>query len=61
MKRFFDRFWGEMVILVFEIIGLFMLVCARLRHVTGSQWGNKKYINMKHLEVVCEEVSIVSR
>jgi transposase-like protein len=27
-----------------------MLVCARLRHVAGSQWGNKKYLNMKHLE-----------
>ena len=26
-----------------------MLVCARLRHVAGSQWGNKKYMNMKHL------------
>lgn len=27
-----------------------MLVCARLRHVAGSQWGNKKYMSMKHLE-----------
>ncbi len=27
-----------------------MLVCARLRHVAGTQWGNKKYLNMKHLE-----------
>lgn len=27
-----------------------MLVCARLRHVAGSQWGNKKYMNMNHLE-----------
>ena len=27
-----------------------MLVCARLRYVAGSQWGNKKYLNMKHLE-----------
>lgn len=26
-----------------------MLVCARLRHVVGTQWGNKKYMNMKHL------------
>ena len=24
-----------------------MLVCARLRHVAGTQWGNKKYMNMK--------------
>lgn len=35
-----------------------MLVCARLRHVAGSQWGNKKYMNTKHLEVACEEVSV---
>ena len=27
-----------------------MLVCARLRHVAGTQWGNKKYMNMKHLD-----------
>ena len=27
-----------------------MLVCARLRHVAGTQWGAKKYLNMKHLE-----------
>ena len=29
-----------------------MLVCARLRHVAGTQWGNKKYMNMKHLETM---------
>ena len=27
-----------------------MLVCARLRHVAGTQWGGKRYMNMKHLE-----------
>lgn len=27
-----------------------MLVCARLRHVAGTQWGNKMYMSMKHLE-----------
>jgi len=27
-----------------------MLVCARLRHVTGTQWGVKRYMNMKHFE-----------
>jgi len=27
-----------------------MLVCARLRHVAGTQWGVKRYMNMKHLE-----------
>lgn len=37
-----------------------MLVCARLRHVAGTQWGNKKYMSMKHFEVVPEQKSIVS-
>lgn len=31
-----------------------MLVCARLRHVAGTQWGNKKYMSMKHLETMQE-------
>ena len=35
-----------------------MLVCARLRHVAGTQWGNKEYMNMKHLEAALEDVSI---
>lgn len=35
-----------------------MLVCARLRHVAGTQWGNKKYMNMKRLEVAVEDASI---
>ena len=26
-----------------------MLVCARLRHVAGSNWGIKRYMNMDHL------------
>lgn len=26
-----------------------MLVCARLRHVAGTQWGTKRYMNMEHL------------
>jgi len=29
-----------------------MLVCARLRHVAGTQWGNKKYLNMRHLDAI---------
>ena len=29
-----------------------MLVCARLRYVAGSQWGNKMYMSMKHLSDV---------
>ena len=35
-----------------------MLVCARLRHVAGTQWGSKKYMNMKHLEAAVEDASI---
>ena len=35
-----------------------MLVCARLRHVAGTQWGNKKSMNMKHLEAALDDVSI---
>ena len=26
-----------------------MLVCARLRHVAGTDWGIKRYMNMDHL------------
>lgn len=26
-----------------------MLVCARLRHVAGTDWGTKRYMNMDHL------------
>ncbi len=26
-----------------------MLVCARLRHVAGSAWGSRRYLNMEHL------------
>jgi hypothetical protein len=25
-----------------------MLVCARLRHVAGTQWGTKRYMSMKY-------------
>ena len=32
-----------------------MLVCARLRHVAGTQWGSKKYMNMTHLEAMEQE------
>ena len=35
-----------------------MLVCIRLRHVAGTQWGNKKYLNMEHLEAKLEDASI---
>ena len=46
-----------------RVVGMFpdgnsalMLVCARLRHVAGSQWGNKKY--MKHLEAAMDDALI---
>ena len=35
-----------------------MLVCARLRHVAGTQWGNKKYMSMKHLEALGDHASV---
>ena len=35
-----------------------MLVCARLRHIAGTRWDNKKYMNMKHLEAVIEGTSV---
>ena len=48
-----------------RVVGLFpdgnsalMLVCARLRHVAGTQWGSKKYMNMKHLEAALDDASI---
>ena len=35
-----------------------MPVCARLRHVAGTQWGSKKYMNMKHLEAMEQELPV---
>ncbi|MBA2133786.1 IS256 family transposase [Capillibacterium thermochitinicola] len=35
-----------------------MLVCARLRHVASSNWGLKRYLNMKLLVGIREEVCI---
>jgi len=47
-----------------KVIGTFpdgqsalMLVCARLRHVAGKEWGSKKYLNMKHLETIEERTA----
>ena len=34
-----------------------MLVCARLRHVAGTQWGSKKYMSMRHLELFGQDLS----
>ena len=35
-----------------------MLVCARLRHVAGTQWGNKKYMSMKHLDAMQKDPAL---
>jgi len=35
-----------------------LLVCARLRYVAGTQWGNKKYMNMKHMEALLDDAFI---
>lgn len=35
-----------------------MLVYARLRHVAGTQWGNKKNMNMKHLKAAAEDAKL---
>ena len=35
-----------------------MLVCARLRYVAGTPGGNKKHMNMMHLEVNEENTSV---
>ena len=32
-----------------------MLVCARLRHITSSVWGTKRYLNMEHLRSMEKE------
>ena len=34
-----------------------MLVCARLRHVAGTRWDGKKYMNMKDLKVFSQDIS----
>ena len=41
-----------------DVNSALMLVCARLRHVGVTQWDNKKYMNMKHLEAVLDDPSI---
>ena len=35
-----------------------MLVCARLRHITSSVWGAKRYLNMEHLRSLEKEQEI---
>lgn len=36
-----------------------MLVCARLRHVAGTQWGTKRYMNMEHQNWI-SKISLIS-
>ena len=35
-----------------------MLVCARLRHIVCTQWGSKKYMDMRHLETLPDYTDI---
>ena len=35
-----------------------MLACARLCHAAGTQWGCKKYMNMKHLETALDDAPL---
>ena len=35
-----------------------MLVCARLRHVTGTQWSSRKYVNTKHWKAALDDAFI---
>ena len=37
-----------------------MLVCARLRHVAGTQWGSKRYMSMNHLSELELEADLLS-
>lgn len=37
---------------------ILMLACAQLRNITGTQWCNKNYINMKHLGATLEDTPI---
>jgi hypothetical protein len=32
-----------------------MLVAARLRHIAGTKWGTRKYMNMKRLHEMDQE------
>lgn len=36
----------------------FILVCARLRYVSGKEWGSKRYLGMKYLTDNISEIEI---
>ena len=47
--------------IIHRVVGAFadgnstlMLVCARLRHVAGKDWGCKRYLCMKYLDETAE-------
>lgn len=35
-----------------------MLACTWLYHANGTQWGNKKYMNMKQMEAAFADTSV---
>lgn len=39
-----------------------MLVCARLRYVASTDWGTKRYLNMKHLTsmIISDEENVIA-
>ncbi len=37
----------------------YILVCARLCHVTGAQWGNQKHINIKYSGAALKDNSVI--
>ena len=39
-------------------VHVFLVAPLGARHVAGTQWGNKKYMNMKHLEAALDDASI---
>ena len=46
-----------------RVVGVFpdgnsalMLVCARLRHIAETQWGEARYLNMDHLKEMEQEI-----
>lgn len=36
-----------------------MLVCARLRHIAGTKWGEKRYLNIDLLNSLADDVQVV--
>lgn len=36
-----------------------MLVCARLRHVESTNWGNKRYMSMNQLGMTEDETDLI--